>query len=123
MEKLKRQMLTLVALLLTTVAQAEFKNLKVTVTVEEVGALFVAIQGQIEEIGELTDVGEYLGDYLTKIAVEQLGAPVHNYGKGHNHEKALALHLFKCGLHIHFFARIIRGHISTPITLFSSILL
>jgi hypothetical protein len=58
MERLKRQMLTLVALLLTTVAQAEFKNLKVTVTVEEAGALFVAIQGQIEEIGELTDVGE-----------------------------------------------------------------
>ncbi|MBQ6904415.1 MAG: amino acid synthesis family protein [Lachnospiraceae bacterium] len=35
-----------------------------------------------EDLSELTDVGEYLGDYLTKIAVEQLGAPVHNYGKG-----------------------------------------
>jgi len=57
MEKLKRQMLTLVALLLTTMTQAQL-NLKLTVNVEEAGTLFVKIMEQIEEQGELYDVGE-----------------------------------------------------------------
>jgi hypothetical protein len=37
----------------------------------------------VEDLSELTDIGEYLGEHLTKIAVKALGgAPVHNYGKG-----------------------------------------
>ena len=36
-----------------------------------------------QDLSELTEYGEYLGDYLTKLAVQALGgAPVHNYGKG-----------------------------------------
>lgn len=36
-----------------------------------------------EKLDELTDVGEFLGGHLTKIAVEKLGgAPVNSYGKG-----------------------------------------
>lgn len=37
----------------------------------------------VEDLSELTEYGEYLGDYLTKLAVKVLGgAPVHSYGKG-----------------------------------------
>lgn len=36
-----------------------------------------------EDLSDLSEVGEYLGDYLSKIAVEALNnAPIHNYGKG-----------------------------------------
>ncbi|WP_110954839.1 amino acid synthesis family protein [Anaerosinus massiliensis] len=36
-----------------------------------------------EELGELTEIGEYLGAYLTKIAAERLGAEaIESYGKG-----------------------------------------
>lgn len=39
----------------------------------------------IEDLSELTDVGEYLGGYLTQKAVEAMGiapADAHSYGKG-----------------------------------------
>jgi hypothetical protein len=36
----------------------------------------------VEDLSELTEYGEYLGGYLTDIAVNLLDAPVHNYGKG-----------------------------------------
>lgn len=37
----------------------------------------------VEDLQELSDIGEYLGGYLTSIAVKALdGAPVQNYGKG-----------------------------------------
>ena len=36
----------------------------------------------VEDLSELSDVGEWLGDYLSKIAVKELGAPIHSYGKG-----------------------------------------
>ncbi|MGI6077306.1 MAG: amino acid synthesis family protein [Fastidiosipilaceae bacterium] len=37
----------------------------------------------VEDLGELTEVGEYLGGYLSEIAVKVLeGDPIHNYGKG-----------------------------------------
>jgi len=37
----------------------------------------------VEDLSELSEYGEYLGGYLSKIAVETLGgAAVHNYGKG-----------------------------------------
>ena len=37
----------------------------------------------VEDLSELSEYGEYLGEYLTKIAVKELcGAPVHSYGKG-----------------------------------------
>lgn len=35
-----------------------------------------------EDLGELTEIGEYLGDYLTRIAVAQLGEKIESYGKG-----------------------------------------
>lgn len=36
-----------------------------------------------EDLSELSEYGEYLGDYLTKLAVQALGGvPVHSYGKG-----------------------------------------
>ena len=35
-----------------------------------------------EDLSLLSDIGEYLGDHLTQIAVKELGAPVHSYGKG-----------------------------------------
>lgn len=37
----------------------------------------------VEDLSELSEYGEYLGDYLTKIAVKALGdAQIHSYGKG-----------------------------------------
>lgn len=37
----------------------------------------------VEDLSELSEYGEYLGEYLTKIAVKTLGGvPVHSYGKG-----------------------------------------
>jgi len=37
----------------------------------------------VEDLSELIDYGEYLGGYLSQIAVEALGGkPVHSYGKG-----------------------------------------
>lgn len=37
----------------------------------------------VEDLSELSEYGEYLGEYLTKIAVKTLGdVPVHSYGKG-----------------------------------------
>ncbi|MDF2927160.1 MAG: Amino acid synthesis [Paenibacillaceae bacterium] len=37
----------------------------------------------VENLQELSDIGEYLGGYLTGLAVKALnGAPVHSYGKG-----------------------------------------
>lgn len=36
----------------------------------------------VEDLSELTEYGEYLGGYLTNIAINLLDAPVHNYGKG-----------------------------------------
>lgn len=37
----------------------------------------------VEDLSELSEYGEYLGEYLTKIAVKALGdVPVHSYGKG-----------------------------------------
>lgn len=37
----------------------------------------------VEDLSQLTEYGEYLGEYLTKIAVKTLGdVPVHSYGKG-----------------------------------------
>lgn len=36
----------------------------------------------VEDLSELSEIGEYLGDYLSQIAVKELGAPVHSYGKG-----------------------------------------
>lgn len=37
----------------------------------------------VEDLIALTEVGEYLGGYLSQIAVEKLGGnPVHSYGKG-----------------------------------------
>ena len=39
--------------------------------------------GYVEDLSQLTEYGEYLGEYLSGIAVKALGgAPVHNYGKG-----------------------------------------
>ena len=35
-----------------------------------------------EDLGELTEIGEYLGEYLTKIATKILGGTVASYGKG-----------------------------------------
>ena len=36
-----------------------------------------------EDLSQLTEYGEYLGEYLTKMAVKALGhVPVHSYGKG-----------------------------------------
>ena len=65
MERLSRLLLTLVVCIMTTgvaVAQEEEQhvplNLKVAVTTDEAGTLFVKIQEQIEELGELYDVGE-----------------------------------------------------------------
>lgn len=65
MERLSRLLLTLVVYIMTTgvaVAQEEEQhvplNLKVAVTTDEAGTLFVKIQEQIEELGELYDVGE-----------------------------------------------------------------
>lgn len=37
----------------------------------------------VEDLSQLTEYGEFLGEYLTKIAVKALGgADVHSYGKG-----------------------------------------
>ncbi len=37
----------------------------------------------VEDLSELSEYGEYLGEYLTQIAVKTLGdVPVHSYGKG-----------------------------------------
>ncbi len=36
----------------------------------------------VEDLSELTEIGEFLGGYLSKIAVDILDAPVHSYGKG-----------------------------------------
>lgn len=37
----------------------------------------------VEDLAPLSEIGEYLGSYLTKIAVRALdNAPVHSYGKG-----------------------------------------
>ena len=37
----------------------------------------------VEDLSQLIEYGEYLGEYLTKIAVKTLGdVPVHSYGKG-----------------------------------------
>lgn len=37
----------------------------------------------VESLQELSDIGEYLGGYLTGLAVKALGGvPVHSYGKG-----------------------------------------
>ena len=65
MERLSRLLLTLVVYIMTTgvaVAQEEEQhvplNLKVAVTTDKAGTLFVKIQEQIEELGELYDVGE-----------------------------------------------------------------
>lgn len=35
-----------------------------------------------EDLMELSMIGNWLGDHLTKIAVKELGAPIHSYGKG-----------------------------------------
>jgi len=35
-----------------------------------------------EELSDLTEIGEYLGEHLTKIAVKNLGVAVESYGKG-----------------------------------------
>lgn len=35
-----------------------------------------------EDLMELSEIGNWLGEHLTKIAVEELGAPIHSYGKG-----------------------------------------
>ena len=64
-KRLNRLLTLLVIMMMTTgvaMAQSEEQpaplNLKVTVNVEEAGTLFVKIMEQIEEIGELSDVGE-----------------------------------------------------------------
>lgn len=37
----------------------------------------------VEDLSELSEYGEYLGEYLTKIAVKTLSdVPIHSYGKG-----------------------------------------
>ncbi|MCM1496072.1 MAG: amino acid synthesis family protein [Bacteroides sp.] len=37
----------------------------------------------VEDLSELSEYGEYLGEYLTRIAVKNLGnVPIHSYGKG-----------------------------------------
>ena len=36
----------------------------------------------VEDLSELSEIGEYLGGYLSEIAVKELGAPVESYGKG-----------------------------------------
>ena len=64
-KRLNRLLTLLVIMMMTTgvaMAQSEEQpaplNLKVTVNMEEAGTLFVKIQEQIEELGELYDVGE-----------------------------------------------------------------
>lgn len=36
----------------------------------------------VEDLSELSEIGEYLGGYLSEIAVKELGAPIESYGKG-----------------------------------------
>ncbi len=36
----------------------------------------------VEDLSELSEIGEYLGDYLSRIAVKELGEEIHSYGKG-----------------------------------------
>ncbi|MCP1101852.1 hypothetical protein M2454_001385 [Aequitasia blattaphilus] len=38
--------------------------------------------GYTEDLSELSEIGEYLGDYLSKKAAEALRLPVQSYGKG-----------------------------------------
>ena len=59
MEKLRRKLLTVLAILLPFAMQAQDQEplgLSVTVHVSEPGTLFVKIQEQIEELGEMSDV-------------------------------------------------------------------